>query len=326
MSTPPKKGVPVYAGAWNAARLLPVLRPMLADEAGVRWFLSHALPEEHGLREILSESRPRLAEVTAEGVDRLDFLVTQGEPAWSVLVVAGVAFERGIPRWRREEIGKSAKARRELGDLDDVVTAIIVPRRVSRDFDRAWLSGLLTFEAIGARMLETGDSEGAARMREACEAQATGDWAATTANQTEYWAGYRAEAEVIGVFVKLSEPLDATRARATFVPRVYLGDARVRCREIVHGLSAGQVKAEIEVSGAEGALRAMAGELPGDFRVRQEAGRIVLWLPVPKLSASTPTAAQANDIRHVLSCVLRLQQWLAASARKWSEWLPPASE
>jgi hypothetical protein len=284
------------------------------------------LPEEHGLREILDESRPQLAEVTVDGHDRLDFLITQLEPAWGVLVVTGVAYERGIPRWRREEIGKSAKARRELADLDDVVTAIVVPRRVSRDFDRAWLNGLLTFETIAARMLEVGDSEGAAKMREACEAQATGNWEAAAANHTEFWVGYRTEAEVISVFTTLAEPLDAARVKASFVPRVYLGDGRVRAREIVHTLAGGMVTAVIEVAESEKVLGRMGAELPADFRVRHEPGRILLSLPVPKLSTSTPTAAQERDIRHVFSCVLRLQQWLASSVRRWGEWLPPVSE
>lgn len=324
MSEPARKPAQVYAGAWNAGRLLPVLRPLLAGEAGVRWFLNLALPEEHGLREILDESRPRLADVRVDGHDRLDILITQPEPAWGVLVVTGVAYERGIPRWRREEIGKSARARRELGDLDDVVTAIVVPRRVSRDFDRAWLNGLLTFEAIAARLLEVGDAAGAAGIREACEAQAAESWAGALADQSEFWAGYRAEAAVISVFTKLVEPLDPARARAIFVPRVYTGDSRVKALEIVHNLAGGTVTAVIEVPRAEAALAAMAADLPADFRVRHEGGRLLMSLPVPKLSATTPTAAQERDIRHAFSCVLRLQQWLAASVRGWAAWVPPS--
>lgn len=308
--------------AWDAARLLAVLRPVLSDPGGCGWFLARALPEDHGLRGVLGECRPVLTEARVVSADWLEFVFAQSEPAWRVLVVAGVAYQRGIGRERRREIGMGAKQIREGGGYDDVVTALIVPRRVARDFDRAWLNGLVTYEAIADRLVEAGDREGGAAVRQACEDQVGAKSAASRSSEVEFWAGYREQARAIERFARLVEPLDGSRAKAGFAARVWLHEARVKVGEIVHTLAGGVVSASLEVSGGEAMVGRMAPELPTDFRVACLGPRLTLSLPVPVLSSRLPTGDQARDVRHAMGSVMRLQQWLASSARHWPRWLP----
>lgn len=325
MSGGASKPALVYAGAWNAARLSPLLALAMADVAGAAWFLERVLPEGHGLRAILADCEPGLAGVEAMAHDCLHVTISQIEPAWRVLVVVGVAYERGVPRARREEMGKAAKARREAGEFDDVVTALVTPRRVARDFDRAWLNGLVTFEVLAERLRQAGRAGEAAELHEACERQAEGASDAAKSGLADYWQGYRDEAQGIGVFVKLVEPLDPRRVRAGFHCRGVMADDRVRPGLITHELAEGRVVLGIETQQAAVLLEALEPELPADFRARAEAGWLRVWLPVPKLSSSVNTAEQARDVRHALACVLRLQQWLAARARNWLDLLGPKS-